>query len=365
MSRTAINAPDGRVLYSTAPGQTGLFSKGAMSPLKLQKSKTTPIKASVKPIDVAKPSSAASSQRTTPSNASTQRTTSSNSTTSRSSASAASSSSSSHAALPTMDKAATAGAGAQPQSPSKKKAKAKRAKTDRSASPSLRKRTEMASLKERMKAADKLTESLANSPPEERKPATSKIAELFGSAMQQAKEEKAERARQRKAEEAEKAAAWLEEWKKWVAKINLADVVLDALQMPRDKGEATAFDYMRGLDRRAVEGLLGAADLGGLVNHVMGGIELLQGQAYAARLASNQRAALRSPLYSLLSTRLTLEPLCASSSVTLICFPRLRTALTPPILPPLCTIAVAGRRADRRSPKSFSKRVSSRWVTAT
>ena len=80
--------------------------------------------------------------------------------------------------------------------------------------------------------------------------------------MQQVKEEKAERARQKAAEEAEKASAWLEDWNRWVGKIDLASVVLGALQMPRDQGEEAAFEYMRGLSRENVQALLGAAQLG-------------------------------------------------------------------------------------------------------
>ena len=292
MSRAAIWTPDGRLLYSTrgegssTPTKNkpnpSLFSKGrtGVSPLRLQRTSQTTAVAAMKAAGSAT-SSAASTLRTSSSSASTSR---SSGSTSRSDAGGA------VASAPPPPAAISAPETPTPMQKEKSATKSKRrgssrkrtrpALTDRSPSvSSLRERTEMASLKERIKAADRVREELANSPPEERKPATSKIAALLGSAIAQAKAEKAARQRQKAAEEAEKASAWLEDWKRWVGRIDLADVVLEALHMPRDQGEDAAFDYMRKLSPERVQSLLVAASLGGLTEHVMRGIELLQDQA--------------------------------------------------------------------------------------
>ena len=108
---------------------------------------------------------------------------------------------------------------------------------------------------------------------------TSKLAAVFnasGAAKRWAREQR----EKKKAQEAQAAKMmWISEWSKWIMKCNVAELVLNALQMPRDDGENVAFDYMRGLTRETVEELLGAAKLTGLVESVMAGIEMLQGQA--------------------------------------------------------------------------------------
>ena len=283
MSRAAIYAPDGRQLLSTAKDNSNtnatmtLFSKPSL----LAKRPPQALKAVGKQGLTSQPSTQRSGG--TASSNSTARTSSSTSSTSRSASSSDE---------PPKKAAAAAAASPKPaepipSSPSKKKKKSK-AQTARGAtptrtpSPSMR-GTKTAGLKERIQEDKKRQEDAALSPQEEQVPikerVQSKLALAIGSTIQKQKEEKAERLRKKLEEEERERSAWMDEWKKWIARCDLSGVVLEALRMPQDEGEEAAFEYMRGLTRDRVQGLLGEAQLLGLLESVMGGIALLQGQA--------------------------------------------------------------------------------------
>ena len=286
MSRAAIWTPDGRQLLSTTKGDgtanVGLFSKSSTTlPLK----KLPALKAVGKEGLV----STQSTQRSGGTSSSTQSTqrTSSSASSSVSSASREEPPKKAVAAAAAADPASSGAGQAKPSSPKprKKKSKAQTARsaspTQRGASPSMH-GTKTAALKERIRDDKKRQEEAANSPSEAvplKERVQSKLAQAIGSTIQKQKEEKAERARKRLEEEERERTAWMEEWKKWISRCDLSGVVLEALKMPKDEGEDAAFEYMRGLTRSSVESLLGEAQLLGLVESVMGGIALLQGQA--------------------------------------------------------------------------------------
>ena len=117
----------------------------------------------------------------------------------------------------------------------------------------------------------------------------SKLSALFAAQTAAKKLAKEAREAKRRADEAEAKAAWLKDAAKWIGAGDLASVVLNALKMPREEGETVAFDYMRGLDRTTVEHLLGEAQLSGLVEHVMGGLNALEKQAAPSGGALNEK----------------------------------------------------------------------------
>jgi len=84
----------------------------------------------------------------------------------------------------------------------------------------------------------------------------------------------AERAPKRLSEEA------LETWVAWIGRIGVAQVVMDALQLPPDDQEA--FQYVRSLDRIKMAVLLDEAQLSGLLEPLMAGVDFLKGQAAAS-----------------------------------------------------------------------------------
>ena len=98
-----------------------------------------------------------------------------------------------------------------------------------------------------------------------------------------------EKRKSRAAEKAAEASAWLKEWNKWMAAIDLPSVILDALCMPREAGEAAAFEYMRSLTRPRVTELLERARLGGLTDLLMQGIEKLHAQSAPSGGALNEK----------------------------------------------------------------------------
>ena len=86
-----------------------------------------------------------------------------------------------------------------------------------------------------------------------------------------------------------RAELWMSEWNTWIAGINLPQLILDALQMPRAGGEQAAFEYMRGLTRETVASLLAEARLEGLTDVLMDGIDKLGRQSAASGPALNDK----------------------------------------------------------------------------
>lgn len=66
-------------------------------------------------------------------------------------------------------------------------------------------------------------------------------------------------------------------------------IVSERLQVSFKAGEAAAFEYIRGLTRQKVEAMLKEAQLVGLVDVIMTGVELLAGQAAASGTALNDK----------------------------------------------------------------------------
>ena len=71
--------------------------------------------------------------------------------------------------------------------------------------------------------------------------------------------------------------SWFDEWKKWVSRIDLAGVVMDALELPRETEQA-ASEYMQSLTRERVEELLAQRSLSGLAEPIVAGLEAIRKQ---------------------------------------------------------------------------------------
>ena len=81
----------------------------------------------------------------------------------------------------------------------------------------------------------------------------------------------------------------MKEWTKWIAAIGMADTVMKALDLPLASGTIASFEYMRTLSRERVRELLLNAQLAGLTDVVMSGIDRLSGQAAASGAALNDK----------------------------------------------------------------------------
>lgn len=81
----------------------------------------------------------------------------------------------------------------------------------------------------------------------------------------------------------------MQEWTKWIAKIGLAQLVMEALKVSFKEGELVAFEYMKSRDREQVAGMLEEAQLSGLTDIIMDGISGLQGQAAPSGAALNNK----------------------------------------------------------------------------
>lgn len=124
-----------------------------------------------------------------------------------------------------------------------------------------------------------------------RKPLETKaraILNAAGAINRMSKQVEEAKARKAAAAQQHTANAWFEEWNKWITRIELPNVVMSALCMPRD-GEQEAFEYMSSLTRGDVARLLGKAQLGGLTDVIMQGLEQLEGQAASSASALNAK----------------------------------------------------------------------------
>eukprot|EP00966_Prymnesium_polylepis_P029760 690932-Prymnesium_polylepis.1 len=73
----------------------------------------------------------------------------------------------------------------------------------------------------------------------------------------------------------------------WLHSIDLQSVISAALKPPEANGTSAAFEYTRGLSRETVAKLLDDANLGGLTDVIVGGIEVLQHQAASTAYVLN------------------------------------------------------------------------------
>lgn len=127
--------------------------------------------------------------------------------------------------------------------------------------------------------------------PSDRKPSAvgSKLGAIVNAKGIAARLASAERKKVREQEKAAEASAWLSEWSKWLAAIDLPRLILDALGMPREGGEAAAFEYMKGLSRPRVVELLEGARLGGLADVLLEGLDKLHAQSAPSGNALNDK----------------------------------------------------------------------------